>query len=69
VLVGGHGIEILESGGGDVTAAVSHANSSGNESFGVSAAGSGTVTLDNVTFSGAPNLQGNIDGSIIVVLP
>jgi hypothetical protein len=30
-LVGGHGIELLENGGGDLTAEVSNSNSSGNE--------------------------------------
>jgi hypothetical protein len=73
VLVGGHGIEILESGGGNLTSTVSQSNSSGNESSGVwgdqTGAGSGTVTLSDVTFFGGLNLQGNTGGNAIVILP
>ena len=67
---GGHGIELLESGGGDLTATVSSTNSAGNEGFGVfgdeTGAGAGTVTLSGVTFFGAPNGTGNTGGSAIV---
>ena len=54
-LAGGHGIELLETGGGDLTATVSSANSAANEGFGVfgdeTGAGAGAVTLSNVTYS------------------
>ena len=67
---GGHGIELLESGGGNLTGTVVNSNSAANEVFGVFAdetgAGTGAVTLSNVTFFGAPNGAGNTGGSAIV---
>ena len=67
---GGHGIELLESGGGDLTGTVENSNSAANEVFGVFAdetgAGAGAVTLSNVTFFGAPNGSGNTGGTAIV---
>ena len=67
VLAGGHGIELLESGAGDMTATVSRSNSSANEGFGVfgdeTGAGAGTVSLSNVTFVGAANLLGDTGGT------
>ena len=67
---GGHGIEILESGGGNLTGTVQNSNSAANEVFGVFAdqadAGVGAVTLTGVTFFGAPNGSGNIGGNAIV---
>ena len=67
---GGHGIELLESGGGDLTGTVQNSNSAANEVFGVFAdetgAGVGAVTLSGVTFFGAPNGSGNTGGTAIV---
>ena len=67
---GGHGIEVLESGGGDLTGTVQNSNSAANEVFGVFADetgdGVGAVTLSNVTFVGAPNGAGNTGGTAIV---
>ena len=71
-LVGGHGIELLESGAGDLTATTSDANSSGNEGFGVfgdeTGAGIGTVTLDDVTYFGTPNALGETGGGATFVI-
>ena len=67
---GGHGIELLESGGGNLTGTVENSNSAANEVFGVFAdetgAGIGAVTLTGVTFFGAPNGAGNTGGNAIV---
>ena len=67
---GGHGIELLESGGGDLTGTVQNSNSAANEAFGVFAdetgAGNGAVTLSGVTYFGAPNGSGNTGGTAIV---
>ena len=67
---GGHGIELLESGGGNLTGTVVNSNSAANEVFGVFAdetgAGTAAVTLSGVTFFGAPNGAGNIGGNAIV---
>jgi hypothetical protein len=67
---GGHGIELLESGGGNLAGSVKNSNSAANEAFGVFAdetgAGVGAVTLTNVTFVGAPNGAGNTGGNAIV---
>ena len=69
-LAGGHGIELLETGGGDLTGTVKNSNSAANEAFGVfgdeTGAGTGAVTLSNVTFVGAPNGVGNTGGNAIV---
>ena len=70
-LAGGHGIELLEeAGGGDLTGTVKNSNSAANEAFGVfgdeTGAGTGAVTLSNVTFVGAPNGVGNTGGNAIV---
>ncbi len=67
---GGHGIELLESGGGDLTGTVSSSNSAANEGFGVfgdeTGAGAGAVTLSGVTFVGAPNGAGDTGGNAIL---
>ena len=72
VLAGGHGIELLESGAGDMTASVSNANSAGNDGFGVfgdeTGAGAGTVTLTDVTFFGAANSRGETGGTATFVI-
>jgi hypothetical protein len=72
VLAGGHGIELLESGAGELTAAVTNANSSGNEGFGIfgdeSGAGEGTVSLSNVTFVGSANALGETGGTAAFVI-
>jgi len=65
-LGGGHGIELLESGGGNLTGTVENSNSAANEAFGVFAEGSGAVALTGVTFFGAPNGSGDIGGSLLV---
>jgi hypothetical protein len=66
-VAGGHGIELLESGAGDLMASVSKSNSSGNEGFGVfgdeTGAGAGTVTLAGVTFVGSANALGETGGT------
>ena len=67
---GGHGIEIIESGGGNLAGTVEDSNSAGNERVGVfgdeTGAGTGAVTLIGVTFIGAPNGEGNTGGNAIV---
>jgi hypothetical protein len=69
VLAGGHGIELLESGAGDLTATVSNSNSSANKGFGIfgdeTGAGTGAVTLVFVTFFGNPNVLGDTGGTAI----
>jgi hypothetical protein len=71
-LGGGHGIELLESGAGDLTATVSKSNSSGNAAFGIfgdeTGAGAGTVTLGNVSFTGTPNALGETGGTATFVI-
>jgi hypothetical protein len=72
VLAGGHGIELLESGAGDLMAGVSKSNSSGNEGFGVfgdeTGAGTGTVSLIGVTFAGSANALGETGGTATFVV-
>lgn len=71
-LAGGHGIELLESGAGDLTATTSSSNSSGNEGFGIfgdeTGAGVSTVTLSGVTFIGPPNALGETGGGATFVI-
>ena len=62
----GHGIELLESGGGDMTASVVGATVSANAGFGVTASASGTATAANV--QGNANTLGLI-GGIVTVAP
>jgi hypothetical protein len=74
VLAGGHGIELLESGAGDLTATVSRSNASANEGFGVfgdaTGAGTGLVSLSNVNYVGAANALGETGGTAtFVILP
>ena len=70
-LAGGHGIELLESGAGDLTATVATANASGNAGFGVfgdeTGAGAGTVGLQNVRFTAA-NTLGETGGTAAFVI-
>jgi hypothetical protein len=74
VLAGGHGIELLESGAGDLTATIADANSAANEGFGIfvdeTGAGAGTASLGGVTYVGAVNLLGERGGTAtFVILP
>jgi hypothetical protein len=72
VLTGGHGLELLESGAGDITSTVSSSNSAGNAGFGIfgdeTGAGVGTVTLTAVTFIGDPNALGETGGTATFVI-
>ena len=61
----GHGIELLESGGGDMTATVIAATASANAGAGVTASASGTATATNV--QGGANALGLIGGVVTVV--
>ena len=67
VFAGGHGIELLESGGGDLSATVTKSNSSGNDGAGVFGS-AGTVTLNGVTFFGASNTGGETGGTATFVV-
>lgn len=68
-LAGGHGIELLESGGGDLTAAVARSNSAANEGFGIFSS-AGAVSLSDVTYLGGVNLLGETGGTAtFIVLP
>ena len=60
----GHGIELLESGGGDMTATVVGATVSANAGAGVTASASGTATATNV--QGGANTLGLIGGMVTV---
>lgn len=60
----GHGIELLESGGGDMTATVVGATVATNAGFGVTASASGTASAANVNGNG--NTLGLIGGAVIV---
>ena len=72
VLAGGHGLELLESGAGDLTAIASASNAAGNAGFGVfgdeTGAGAGTVTLAGVTFVGPVNALGQTGGGATFVI-
>jgi hypothetical protein len=72
VPAGGHGLELLESGAGDLTAEVSKSNSAGNESYGIfgdeTGAGTGTVSLSGVTYFGKPNGLGEKGGTATFVI-
>ena len=61
----GHGIELLESGGGDMTATVVGATVATNAGFGVTASASGTATAANARGNG--NALGLIGGVVTVV--
>ena len=68
-LAGGHGIELLESGGGDLAAAVARSNSAANEGFGIFGS-AGAVSLSDVTYLGGVNLLGETGGAAtFTVLP
>ena len=60
----GHGVELLESGGGDMTASVIGASVSTNAGFGLTASASGTATGANVQGNG--NALGLIGGMVTV---
>jgi hypothetical protein len=61
----GHGVEILESGGGDLAATVTDVTVSANAGYGVFADASGSATASNVRGNG--NSLGAVGGIITVV--
>jgi hypothetical protein len=69
-LAGGHGLELLESGAGDLTATVATAYAAGNEGFGIfgdeTGAGAGTVSLSGAIFGGG-NALGDTGGTAAFV--